>query len=118
MLSCLPRQDEPQVSCSVALFGEPPLPVGGYQEMELQELCRRGAGLALPSRSPAGRLPSPWRHLSNTEFISMSTPEATALGGQLKQHDRSFLPVSPLQSEDAMLGEGWWGFCGCSIVSL
>lgn len=48
----------------------------------------------------------------------MSTPEATALGGQLKQHDRSFLPVSPLQSEDAMLGEGWWGFCGCSIVSL
>lgn len=73
--------------------------------MALQERSWIGSALQEPCR-----LPSPRGHLSNTEFISMSSPEATALGGQLKQHDRSYLPVSPLQSEDAVLGEGWWGF--------
>lgn len=106
--SSIPGRMSPssELSCS----GHFPLPVGLYQEIELQWLCRTGAGLALPSRSPAGRLPSPRGHLSNTEFISMSSPEATALGGQLKQHGRSYLPVSPLQREDVMLGEVGGGF--------
>lgn len=36
----------------------------------------------------------------------MSSPEPTALGGQLKQHDRGDLPVAHLQSDGVMLEEG------------
>lgn len=112
--SSIPGRMSPssELSCSGHFLGSlgAPLPVGRYQEIELQWLCRTGAGVALPSRSPAGRLPSPRGHLGNTEFISMSSPEATALAGQLKQHGRRNLPVSPLQSEDVMLGEVGGGF--------
>lgn len=52
---------------------------------------------------------------SNTEFISMSTPEATSPGGQLKQHDRGDLSISHLQSDDAMLGEGFVLSCFVSV---
>lgn len=66
-----------------------------------------------PGSLQAGRLPL-GEAFSNTEFISVSSPEATALGGQLKQHDRSYLPISHLQSDDVMLGEGGFA-CSSSL---
>lgn len=53
----------------------------------------------------AGRLPL-GEAFSNTEFIPTSSLETTALGGQLKQHDRGDLPIAHLQSDDVMLEEG------------
>lgn len=70
-----------------------------------------------PGSLQAGCLPL-GETFSNTEFISMSAPEATALGGQLKQHDRSYLPIPHLQSDYVMSGEGLWGEVVCNRLSL
>lgn len=71
--------------------------------MALQErisICSCPLGSLQADRLPLGET------FSNTEFIPMSSPEPTALGGQLKQHDRGDLPIAHLQSDDIMLEEG------------
>lgn len=120
---CLPRQIR---ATMVPLWTElwhfsgslgVPLPVGHYQEIELQWLCRRGSWFTPAFQDPCRQAAFPLgRLLVILSSIPCPLQRLQALGGQLKQHDRSYLPISHLQSDDMMLGEGSWGFFLCVIV--